>query len=198
MATSPPSMTSVLGYRGDEFDVDDIDDDSNNLELAFDTWCLGSKWQPEEGKNCYKTYPYRSYRCASSFDCPWCPRNPITSRNSSHQEWETSQNLPPWTPQLPAWLFIMNHEMNCFICDFPNAHPLGPRHCYWVPLLIEGLTCFNDLCAWMDPAFPVTCTLAVAWPRHCVTNMRLLYLLPHRILQVSQQFSKDNSSTNQP
>jgi hypothetical protein len=34
-AASPPSITSVLGYLRDEFDVDDIDDDWDNTEFAF-------------------------------------------------------------------------------------------------------------------------------------------------------------------
>lgn len=35
-AVSPPSIASVLGYLGDEFDVDDIDGDANKVELSFD------------------------------------------------------------------------------------------------------------------------------------------------------------------
>ena len=33
-ASSPPSITSVLGFLRDEFDINSIDDDSNGLELA--------------------------------------------------------------------------------------------------------------------------------------------------------------------
>jgi hypothetical protein len=36
MATSPPSIASGLGYLRDEFNVDDIDDNSNDVGLVSD------------------------------------------------------------------------------------------------------------------------------------------------------------------
>jgi hypothetical protein len=36
-ATSPPSIASVLGYLRDQFDIDSIEDDSNNVRLAPDS-----------------------------------------------------------------------------------------------------------------------------------------------------------------
>jgi hypothetical protein len=36
MAILPPSIAGVLGYLRDEFDVDVIDNEANNVELPFD------------------------------------------------------------------------------------------------------------------------------------------------------------------
>jgi hypothetical protein len=85
-ATSPPSITSVLGYPKDEFDVDNINND-NDSDQDFDASDLDHDLKPPIRCPCtLNRKEILILNMSTAEPHVSTALNPITSGNSSHQE----------------------------------------------------------------------------------------------------------------
>jgi hypothetical protein len=154
--TAALTVTSVLGYLRDEFSIDNIDDDPDDTSDFVED----SASEMDDG----------DFGVVIKI-----PRTPKKVKPDARQV-STNSNEPPLPTAyetlakqiedfkvqqaaLPHEINAVNtpcgsqtYEKRCFICDFPNVHPLGPCNCPEVPLLVkEGLVNFNQMGRLMRP-----------------------------------------------
>ena len=150
---SPPSIASVFGYLRDEFDEDDIDDDSDDVELTFysdedvddtdidDDLNFHVKRKRTKSNVRHPTTDTTEHQVSSTLDvfANQLQEQIQALKNEQEAMLREFKSMIPTTPSTcPAY------EKRCFICDLSDAHVLGLRRCPEVSILInEGLASFN-------------------------------------------------------
>jgi hypothetical protein len=158
-ATSPPSIASILGCLRDQFDIDGIEDDSNDVRLAPDS---DSDSDTNDDLDVGIKSP-RSRKKKVKFDAKHVPTGSTAMPQIStaldalakelHDQIQTvkagqeamlREIATIGTPMTPSR--NPTYEKSCFICDLSGTHVIGPRDCPEVPILInEGLASFNQV-----------------------------------------------------
>ena len=155
----PPPIIDVLSYLRDEFDEDDIDDNSDD-ESTFHPDQNVDDTDIDNNLNLHAKPP--------------CPQRKQTKSNVRHPTTDTTEHqvlstLDVFANQLQEQIQALKNEQEamlrefksmipttpstnpaykkrCFICDLSDAHVLGLCRCPEVSILInEGLASFNQV-----------------------------------------------------
>ena len=165
MILLPPTIIDVLSYLRDEFDKDNIDNNSDNKSTFHSDQDINDT-DIDDGLNLHTKPP-----------CPWRKQTKsnvrhLTTDTTKHQVsstldifmnqlqeqrqalkneqeamlWEFKSMIPTMLSTNPAY------KKRCFICDLSDAHVLGLCCCPEVSILInEGLASFNQVGQLMHP-----------------------------------------------